>query len=240
MNGEGLAPAHKFAWALLVVAVAGLVSYAFWKKTRIIEPDLTGRNSPQLGVPRSDAPKPEDLAVYDQVKKFTLTDQHGKNVEAKDLLGEVWVANFIFTHCAGTCPLITRQMAELDKELADLPSVKLISFSMDPENDTPDVLAKYAFTQDAVSPRWKFLTGTKDEIYRVTKEEFKLVVDDKNGTKAEPIIHSTKIVLVDAQGFIRGRFDAFGMDGPKPEAIKLLAASVRKLRSLPPVKTDSK
>ena len=231
----GLSPAQKFAWGLLVLTVVVLIGYAFWKKSHTVEPDLSGGNPGMTFTkPGSDAPKPEDLAVSGRVADFKLTDQNGKTLEASDLRGEAWVATFIFTHCAGTCPLITQQLKELDKELADLPGVKLISFSMDPENDTPEVLSKYMKAQGVDSPRWKFLTGPKSEMYRLTRDDFKLVVDDKQGTPSEPIIHSSKIVLVDAQGFIRGRFDAMGMDGPKPEAIKLLAASVRKLRTLQP------
>lgn len=246
-NGRaGLTPGNKIAWALLVVAVASLMGFAFWKKTRVIEPNLSGSGqtiilggSKNLGpnglASGSDAPKPEELAVSGRVTDFSFTDQHGKTVTAKDLRGEVWVATFIFTHCAGTCPLITHHLSDLDKELADLPSVKLISFSMDPDNDTPEVLNKYAISQEAVSPRWHFLTGAKSEMYRLTRDDFKLVVDDKQGTPSEPIIHSSKIVLVDAQGYIRGRFDAMGMDGPKPESVKLLGNAIRKLRTLPPV-----
>ena len=237
MSAEpGLNAAQKFAWALLVAAVVSLVGYAFWKKSHPVELDLSGGNlETRFTQSGSDAPKPEDLAVSGRVTDFKLTDQDGKKLEAQDLRGEIWVATFIFTHCAGTCPLITQQMKQLDAELNDLPGVKLISFSMDPDNDTPEVLSKYMKAQGVDMPRWKFLTGPKSEMYRLTRDDFKLVVDDKQGTPSEPIIHSSKIVLVDAQGFIRGRFDAMGMDGPTPEAIKSLAASIRKLRTLPPV-----
>lgn len=233
MNGDGqqLTVAHKAAWALLILVVAGLMGYSFWKKAHPPVPDLSGRGMTSTG----DAPKPEDLAVWGRVKSFSLTDQHGKRVEAKDLLGEVWVADFVFTRCAGTCPLITRQVALLDKELADLPSVKLVSFSMDPEYDTPEVLSKYAVKEDAVSPRWMFLTGDKSEIYRITSDEFKLAVREENKVQNEPILHSKMLVLVDAQGYIRGYFSALGFEGPNAETVKLLAASVRKLRTLPAV-----
>ena len=259
-DGQHLSMAHKAAWALLILVVAGLMGYSFWKKTHPPELDLSGRRaSSQQSVhppeslkpedllvrdgerelsnlaPGSDAPKPEDLAVWGRVKQFSLIDQHGKPVEAKDLLGEIWVANFVFTRCAGTCPLLTRQMAELDKELADLPNVKLISFSMDPEHDSPAVLTQYARNMGAVSPRWKFLTGDKKEIYRLTVDEFELAVRAANESKNEPIIHSQKLVLVDAQGYIRGNFSALELDSTDPHVVKLLADSVRKLKTLPPV-----
>ncbi|MEI6231899.1 MAG: SCO family protein [Planctomycetota bacterium] len=233
-NGTPLSLGQKAAWALLVIAVAALVGFAFWKKTRTVDIDLSG-NSSIVMPSKSDAPRPEDLAVLGRVSDFKFTDQDGKTVEAKDLLGDVWVATFIFTHCAGTCPVITLQLANLDKEIKDLPNVKLISFSMDPDNDTPEVLKKYIQKQEAVSPRWKFLTGPKSEMFRITRDDFKLVVKEQPDSKDDPIIHSSKIVVVDAQGYIRARFDGIGNDGPSPEAIKLLAASIRKLRTLPPV-----
>jgi cytochrome oxidase Cu insertion factor (SCO1/SenC/PrrC family) len=226
---------QRLAWLLLVVVIAGLIGAAFWRKMHPKELDLSGQHRI---VPGSNAPKPEDLAVLGEVKSFSLVDQHGKPVQAKDLLGEVWVANFVFTRCAGTCPLMTRAMSDLDKQLADLPSVKLVTFSMDPEFDTPDVLSKYAFKSDA-SPRWLFLSGDKTEMYRVTQKEFQLVVRDDAGTKDEPIIHSTKFILLDAQGKIRGRFDGLAQGGTNEESIKLLASSVRKLRSMPLVGAET-
>ncbi len=227
---DELTPANKFTWAMLVFAVVGLVGYAVWKRANPPIPDLSGSTHVHAVIESgSDAPKPEDLKPIGRVTGFSLKDQNGATVDAKDLLGKVWVADFIFTHCAGTCPVMTHTMADLDKELAAYPGIQLISFSMDPENDTPQVLKKYAEQYEATSPRWKFLTGPKDELYRLTTKDFKLNVDDRNGTKEEPIIHSTKIVLVDAEGIIRGNFSSTGADGTGAQAVKVIAASARKL-----------
>lgn len=227
--GSELPVMQKLAWGVLILAIAGLIGGAFYKKMHPPEPKL-GRQSGAGSMIGSDAPKAEDLAVWGQVGDFKFTDQNGKTLEAKDLRGSAWVANFIFTRCGGTCPQMTRAMADLNRELADLPQVKLISFSMDPEYDTPEVLSKYAAKSDAVSPRWKFLTGDKNEMYRITRDDFKLVVKANDpSVPDEPIIHSSKFILVDAEGKIRGRFDGLSQDGPNLESMKLLAKSVRKL-----------
>ena len=243
--GTGLSLGQKLAWLVLALGIVGLIGGAFYKKMHPPEPRL-GQSQSQIESPGdsvkrytggavragSDAPKPEDLAVWGAVKTFSLVDQSGAAISAQDLRGEVWVANFIFTRCAGTCPQMTRAMADLNRELADLPQVKLVSFTMDPEFDTPEVLSKYAFTHDAVSPRWKFLTGGKTEMHRMTRDEFQLVVKPNDpSVPEEPIIHSSKFILLDREGKIRGRFDGLSQDGPNLESMKTLAAAVRKLRA---------
>jgi len=242
VNDDPPTLAHKAAWGLLIAVVIGLVGYSFWKKAHPPTPDLSGKGPydtkpwPTTQAGMVSGPELEDFNVWRQIKSFSLVDQHCKKVEAKDLRGEVWVASFFFTRCAGICPLVIQKMSDLDKELADLRSVKLVSFSMDPEHDTPEVLTKYAMLHDAVSPRWLFLTGDRDEIYRMTSKEFLLNVDEKNGTSAEPILHSQLLVLVDAQGYVRGWVDP--LDDSKPN-VKRMAAAVRKLRTMPPAKIET-
>jgi protein SCO1/2/putative membrane protein len=216
-----MGPAQWLAWGLLVAFVATLMGVALWRKTHAPEPMLAG----------SSAPKPEDLAILDKLDGFTFIDQNGDKIDSKDLLGEVWVANFVFTRCFGTCPLMTRGMAALNKELADVPSVKLISFSMDPEYDTPNVLKAYAEKNDAVSPRWHFLTGKKQDMYAMVRDQFHLMVSDEKGTKDEPIVHSIKFILIDAEGRVRGRFDGLTPDGAENKDVKKLANAVRRLRA---------
>jgi protein SCO1/2/putative membrane protein len=217
-----MGPAQWLAWGLLVAFVATLMGVSLWRKTHPPEPMLSG----------SSAPKPEDLALLGKVEGFTLIDQNGDKLEAQDLRGEVWVANFVFTRCFGTCPLMTRGMSALNKELADEPGVKLVSFSMDPEYDTPAVLKSYAEKNDAVSPRWHFLTGKKQEVYDLVTQQFRLTVTDTFATKEEPIVHSNKFALVDAAGNIRGLFDGLAPDGEKNEDVKRLANAVRRLRAI--------
>ena len=140
------------------------------------------------------------------------------------LLGSVWVANFIFTRCAGQCPLMSAQMATLASALRGEPSVRLVSFSVDPEWDTPAVLADYARRYGAVREQWRFLTGDRAAIVRLCTEGFRLSVAQDGGTDAEPITHSVRLVLVDRAGRIRGYYDT-----TEAEAMKQLRRDLRRL-----------
>lgn len=142
------------------------------------------------------------LPVYGQVPEFSLVDQRGQSVTRSALQGRVWVADFIFTHCAATCPMLTARFSRLQERLNGAP-IKLVSFTVDPRRDTPEALARYAEGYRASRGRWLFLTGDKDAIFRLCKEGFKLPVSEESG---EPV-HSNRFVLVDQQGRIRGYYD---------------------------------
>jgi protein SCO1 len=162
------------------------------------------------------------LPSYYPLPDFSLTDQTGKAVTLRDLSGKVWVADFIFTNCGGTCPLMTGQMRKLQEALP--PEIHLVSFTVDPERDTPKVLAAYAREFGANRDRWLFLTGDKQALYDVCVKGFKLPLDAEGGTPAEPIAHSTRFVLVDKKGKIRGYYS-----GTEEDELKRLASDAKKL-----------
>ncbi len=172
----------------------------------------------------------EKLPTYGRVPDFTFTERSGKEMGLSDLKGKVWIADFIFTRCQGTCPLLTGQMAGLQGKLTQ-PDIKLVSFSVDPEHDTPKVLLEYASRYHAQENKWFFLTGKKSEIWNFATEGFSLGVaeptpeDLKAG--AEPVIHSNRIVLVDQAGSIRGYYD-----GSEPPVIEKLVKDASQLASL--------
>ena len=159
---------------------------------------------------------------YGVAPEFSLTDQNGKTVTRRDLAGKVWIADFIFTNCAGTCPVISGTMRRLQDSLP--PEIHLVSFSVDPERDTPDVLAKYAEQFRADKGRWHFLTGGKDKLHDLSIKGFKLALDETDGTDVEPITHSTRLVLVDKDGRIRGYYG-----GTEDEEMKRLFKDALKL-----------
>jgi len=161
------------------------------------------------------------------VPPFQLVNQNGQLFGSAQLNGKIWIADFIFTSCRGPCPLISTRMSELQKPL-EKTDVHLVSFSVDPETDTPEVLRGYAEKLHAEPKRWDFLTGPKPTIYKLSHDGFKLAISD--GSDAEGIpVHSTRMVLVDRHGQIRGYYE-----GTEADAMtKLLADTNHLLREQP-------
>lgn len=141
----------------------------------------------------------EQLPVIRAVPEFSLTDQNGQTVTKDDLRGHIWIADFIFTRCAGPCPLMTARMLEMQKALVKTPEVKLVSVTVDPAYDTPEVLKAYAEANFANPDRWKFLTGDKAVIEKLVTEGFMQHLSEENG---EPV-HGTMFLIVDGNGMVR-------------------------------------
>lgn len=154
------------------------------------------------------APPPVPLPIIGSLPDFSLIDHDGKPISRRDLEGKVWVADLIFTYCAGPCPLMSQKMSELQKAVGDLQDVRFVSFSVDPERDTPEVLRAYAKRYDAKLGQWIFVTGDRRKIHDLAINGFKLTVEDPRDDN--PLLHSTHFMLVDRQGRLRGAFD--GMD----------------------------
>jgi len=163
-----------------------------------------------------------DLQTFYPVPDFSLTDQTEKTVTLQELKGGTWIADFIFTNCGGTCPVMTEQMRKLQDKVPA--NVRLVSFTVDPARDTAKVLAAYAAEHGATRDRWLFLTGGKQTLYDICIKGFKLPLEDDAGTPLEPITHSTRFVLVDGRGQIRGYYSVTE-DGE----LDRLAADARKL-----------
>jgi protein SCO1/2 len=165
---------------------------------------------------------PASLPDYSVVPDFRLTERSGREVARQDLDGQVWVADFIFTRCAGICPAMSENMRKLQGRLPK--EIRLVSFSVDPYNDTPEVLTEYANRYGADPERWWFLTGDPKAIQDLSVGGFKLGLDATGGTEAEPITHSSRFVLVDQAGHIRGYYgteDADALDRLTADAKKL-------------------
>ena len=174
------------------------------------------------------------LPVYWEAPEFTLLNQLGDTSETADLRGTPWVASFVVTNCTDVCRLITRRMAVLRDTLAAAgllgTRVRLVSFTVDPARDTPEVLQNYAAKFGVSSPdEWAFLTGMPaDRVRRTIQEGFKLAASASTGHKHAggnyQVIHSPRIVLVDARGRIRGLYDM-----TEPDAVEQLRHGPRAL-----------
>jgi protein SCO1 len=167
------------------------------------------------------------VSSYGTVPSFQLVNQNAQPFGSAQLVGKIWIADFIYTTCPGPCPMISSRMSELQKPL-EKTDVRLVSFSVDPEKDTPQVLRGYAEKLQADPARWDFLTGPKSAIYKLSHDGFKLAVSDGSDEQGIPV-HSTRMVLVDRHGQIRGYYDATEADA----VTKLVADTSHLLREQP-------
>jgi protein SCO1/2 len=154
------------------------------------------------------------LPVLAQIADFTLTNQDGKITTLADLTNHVWVADIIFTRCAGPCPRMTAQMKSLQDLLPQNGNAKLVTLTTDPDYDTPAVMKRYGERFNADFNRWTFLTGTKSEIANLAASSLKLSAvpikpeDQKNS--ADLFIHTTIFVVVDKHAQLRAIFETGG------------------------------
>ena len=169
-------------WGVLVVAMLGVIGTGLWAKFR-----------------------PEPLPVLFDAPQFSLVDQDGKPFTSADLRGRVWVADFIFTHCPGACPVMTMKMSGLQRAVPEK-DVHFVSFTVDPERDTAPVLKEYAQRFDAEPGRWHFLTGEKSALFDAAAG-LKLTAAPA-GTFGPDIVHAEKFLLVDGGGRVRGVYDS--------------------------------
>jgi protein SCO1/2 len=151
-------------------------------------------------------PEPE---VLGQLGDFTLTRENGQPFGRKQLEGQVWVAAFMFTRCPTVCPRITQRMREVQSAARqrEIP-LTLVSFSVDPDHDTPEVLTRYAAVQNVDLGNWRFLTGNYQLIQKTAEQGFKLALEGRADAAAEHygISHGSHLVLVDGQARIRGYY----------------------------------
>ena len=180
-----------------------------------------------LSIPTASFSAENEIPVYARVPDFNFQNQKAGQTSLSDLAGRVWIADFVFTRCQNLCPLMSGRMANLQEEL-EPSGVKLVSFSVDPEHDSAKVLSQYADRFKAKEGTWFFLTAPKQTMWNFIEEGFQLGVAEptdeelKNG--AEPVMHSSKFVLVDQKGAIRGYYDS-----SEPEHMKQLTQDALKL-----------
>lgn len=210
-------------WRSIVsLALCGAVSVAAWqacsRQTAVGASDVSPVSL------ASDAP--EDFGV---VRDFELTERTGRVVKKSDLAGQVWVAGFVFTRCSGPCPKVTGTMRKLQDELAST-HAKLVSFSVDPEYDTPAVLTQYAQQFGADAERWWMLTGPHEVIDAVVPPLLPRNKREPEGSVpvGESVGHNTRLMVVDQHGKIRGFYS-----GETAEHVELVVARVKFLEQHP-------
>ncbi len=164
----------------------------------------------------------EPLPVIGSIPEFEFIDSEGQSVNLNKLKGKVWVADFIFTTCTMACPIMTGNMNTIHKKYKKNDDLRLVSISVYPEYDTPEVLKEYASQYDANTDKWHFLTGKEATVKNIIKNGFKI------GDYEDIIFHSEKFALVDKNGMIRSYYNGMkteDMDKLKKDINRLLKQS---------------
>ncbi len=241
---QGIDPMPKpVLWGSLILIIAGGVSVGTWAWLR-------QGSAIRLGASNA----PQRLEVYGEVPTFSLVDRTGQEVTRKTLEGKVWIANFIFTSCRLTCPQQSATMAQFQADLDGEPDIRLVSVTIDPDRDTPEVLTRYAERFHADARRWLFLTGEEQAIYALAQEGFHLAAGAgpaviptsseriaSGGPGAltssaarrpaeaaendnQALVHDARFALVDRRARIRGYYSSLD-----PHGIERLLHDVRSL-----------
>jgi protein SCO1 len=189
-------------WSCLVLTMVAVVGLGMW-------PGQQGGRAAA-----------EPLPVLFDAPHFVLTDQDGQPFDSDQLRGKVWVAAFVFTNCAQACPMMTGKMARL-QEAVPSKDVMLVSFTVDPQRDTPDVLKQYAKRFNADPARWRFLTGEQSALLETAAGLKLTAIPARDG---KPIDHDEHFLLIDRQGHVRGVYHS-----NDDEKMKLLARDAEAL-----------
>jgi len=199
-----------FALLLALLALAYLLSFAEYGRTR-----------------------QKELPVIAQVADFTLTNQYDRVVTLADLSNHVWIADIIFTRCAGSCPIMTTEMKSLQDALPPAGQARLVTLTTDPDYDTPAILKRYGERYGANFQRWTFLTGTKMELAGLAAGSLKLgstpVAPQDRQSPVDLFVHSTIFVVVDKQARLRGIFQTEGQGVDWAKVKPQILATVKEL-----------
>jgi protein SCO1/2 len=165
--------------------------------------------------------------------KFELTNQNGKTISNKTYEGKVYVVEFFFTTCPTICPIMNKNMITIQNEFFGNPNFGIASVSINPENDTAEVLKKHAEDLGVKSTNWHFLTGDKKYIYEIANKGFNLYAGENKNVNGG-FEHSGLFALIDKEGNIRCRKDQFGnpilyYDGLEPKGVKAIMDDIKKL-----------
>ena len=163
--------------------------------------------------------------IYHHIPEFSFTNYDGSNVTDETFENKIFVADFFFTSCPTICPKMSSQMHRVQKEFEDKDDVKLISFTVDPDNDTVETLAAYAKEYNAINDKWYLVTGSKTSLYDLARQGFFVTAIPGDGGP-EDFIHSEMLVLVDKENRIRGYYD-----GTDPYDVKRLIEEIKLLQN---------
>lgn len=172
---------------------------------------LMNRRNLPIYTPRDVNPELVDSTVQHigynhKIAPFSFVNQNGKTITNKDYEGKIYVADFFFTTCQTICPKMTTNMVWLQDKIKDNPKVKLLSHTVFPEEDTVEVLKKYAKEKGVIDTKWNLVTGNQKEIYKIARQSY-LVVKTGKPEELYDMVHTENFVLIDQKGRIRGFYN---------------------------------
>jgi protein SCO1/2 len=205
---------YSYVGIAFIILVFGII---FIPKivNRITNDDITRDESRSENVSANTKGTKSDLAylkIGDEPKKvpaFSFTDQNGNTITNEDYLGKVYVVEFFFTTCPTICPIMNRNLVNVQNHFKDFENFGVASFTINPETDTPEVLKAYAEAYGISNPNWHLMTGSEEAIYKLANEGFNLYTA-KDETVEGGFEHSGNFALIDKEGYIRSRRDNFG------------------------------
>ena len=159
----------------------------------------------QTGVAKPFQECPPSDSSQHYIPEFRFTNQDGKLIGRKEMEGKITIVDFFFTSCPSICPVMSKEMERVNDHFRDEPNVQILSISIDPTYDTPQILKAYAEEHHAIPGKWHFLSGSKEETFQLARCGFVLPALDGNGVP-DDFVHSDKFILIDDQGRIRGYY----------------------------------
>lgn len=158
------------------------------------------------------------------IEDFSFTNQNGKTITQKDYEGKIYVADFFFTTCPSICVPMGENMAWLQEQIKNNPKVMLLSHTVTPDIDTPEVLKAYALKKGVIDSKWNLVTGKKEDIYYIARKSY-LAVKTTDSSELYDMVHTENFVLVDQKKRIRGFYDGTNLEEVKKllEDIKFLS-----------------
>ncbi len=214
MNGKRFS--NLFFGSIVLIAFIGFVAWRYAEKHN---PNLSYYGGGKIAANLEEVSKKNISKVPD----FKFVDQDSAAITSDFVKGKVWVANYFFTRCGIVCPKMSSQIARVQEVFDNNEQVKIVSFSCDPERDTPSLLKEYAAIYGANLNQWKFVTGDKKPIYSFARHGLNIVATEGDGGD-EDFIHSQSLVLIDEQGFVRGYYD-----GMETREVDQLILDIKKL-----------
>ena len=210
-------------FGLVLLLISGVIVYLFYNA--LVPKKLLPVYSPAMVNSELVSEEIQHIRKYHTIGDFSLTNQNGKIITQEDYKDKIYIADFFFSTCPTICPIMTKNMADIQKEIIGDDDVLLLSHSVTPEIDSVAQLKKYAIEKGVDDSKWNLLTGDKKQIYDLARKSYLAVKTDGDGGPFD-MIHTENFILVDKQKRIRGFYD-----GTNKEDIKQLLTDLEILRA---------